>query len=85
MQPARRPRVDGAILAWPLFLAVVLVWPILWQPGHPLARDLVFVPEHAWTAATVGLGDASPRAIPLDAVVALLTMLVDGGLVRSVM
>ncbi len=84
MQPARRPRVDGAILAWPLFLAVVLVWPILWQPGHPLARDLVFVPEHAWTAATVGLGDASPRAIPLDAVVALLTMLVDGGLVARI-
>jgi hypothetical protein len=84
MQPARRPRVDVALLVWPLLLAVVLVWPILWQPGHPLARDLVFVPEHAWTAATVGLGDASPRAVPLDAVVALLTTLVDGGLVARI-
>ncbi|GCD89470.1 hypothetical protein [Nocardioides sp. LS1] len=74
----RRPR-DLALDAWPLLLAVVLTLPLLTHGGYPLARDLVFVPHQPWTDASVGLGDAAPRAVPLDAVVSLLTKLVDGG------
>lgn len=68
-----------AVTAWPLLLAVVLVLPLLTRPGHPLARDLVFVPRQPFTNATWGLGDVAPRAVPLDVVVAALTHVVDGG------
>lgn len=70
---------DWVVVAWPLALAVVLVLPLLTRPGHPLARDLVFVPRQPFTDATWGLGEVAPRAVPLDAVVAALTHLVDGG------
>lgn len=71
-----RPLVlDG----WPALLAIVLCLPLLTHGGYPLARDLVFVPHQPLTLASVGLGDSAPRAVPLDAVVALLTHVVDGG------
>ncbi|WP_395694577.1 hypothetical protein [Nocardioides sp.] len=80
------PRARRWVLdAWPLLLAVVLTLPLLRQPGHPLARDLVFVPHQPWTDAVLGLGDTPPRAVPLDAVVSVLTgHLLDGGLVARV-
>ncbi|MCW2791481.1 MAG: hypothetical protein JWO76_579 [Nocardioides sp.] len=77
-----RPSVRRSALlldAWPLLLAVVLCLPLLAHGGYPLARDLVFVPHQPWTLASVGLGDGAPRAVPLDAVVSLLTSVVDGG------
>ena len=66
-------------MAWPTFLSVALLWPLLSQQGHPLSRDLVFLPSQPLTWSAAGLADGSPRAVPLDAVVALLTSLVDGG------
>ena len=70
-----------ALDAWPLAVALVLSAPLLVHGGYPLARDLVFVPHQPWTEATFGLGGASPRAVPLDAVVSLLTAHgLDGGL-----
>jgi len=70
--------------AWPLLLALVLVAPLMVRSGHPLARDLVFVPRQPLTDATLGLGAGAPRAVPLDSVVALLTTLVDGGVLARV-
>lgn len=70
---------DWLVLLWPVALAVVLVLPLLTRPGHPLARDLVFVPRQPFTDSTWGLGDVAPRAVPLDSVVATLTHVVDGG------
>ncbi|MGZ4496124.1 MAG: hypothetical protein ACXVWZ_01485 [Nocardioides sp.] len=80
----RRRLPDLATDAWPLVLAVVLTLPLLTSSGYPLARDLVFVPREPWTDAVVGLGDAAPRAVPLDAVVSLLTHVVDGGVLARV-
>jgi hypothetical protein len=81
--PARkvssRPWQDWVVALWPPVLAIVLVLPLLITGGHPLARDLVFVPRQAFTDSTWGLGDVAPRAVPLDSVVATLTHLVDGG------
>ena len=64
---------------WPLALAVVMLAPLR-HPGHLLARDLVFVPHQPLTDAALGLGGAAPRSVPLDAVVAGATYVVDGGL-----
>ncbi len=88
MGPARRVSSrqwrDWAVALWPSALAVVLVLPLLTRPGHPLARDLVFVPRQPFTDSTWGLGDVAPRAVPLDSVVAALTHVVDGGVLARV-
>lgn len=84
MQQTRRRGVDALLHLVPPLLSVVLVWPLLADGGYPLARDLVFVPDHAWTPAAVGLGDGPPRAVPLDAVMAALTVVVDGGVLARV-
>lgn len=72
------------MLLWPPVLALVLVAPLMVRPGHPLARDLVFVPRQPFTDATWGLGDVAPRAVPLDSVVAALTHVVDGGVLARI-
>ncbi|GAA4720849.1 hypothetical protein [Nocardioides conyzicola] len=79
-------RGRGLLLdAWPLVLAVVLTFPLLTRSGHPLARDLVFVPHQPWTDASLGLGGSAPRAVPLDTVVSLLTAhVLDGALVARI-
>lgn len=85
MQRSRRVSATAVVLdAWPLLLAVVLCWPLLTGGGHPLARDLVFAPRPPWTDATLGLGDAAPRAVPLDALVSLASVAVDGRVLATV-
>lgn len=64
--------------AWVLGLTVVLTLPLWTSRGHGLARDLIFTPERPLTLDTVGLGSSLPRAVPLDAVLALGTQLVGG-------
>ena len=81
----RRPSGRSVVLdAWPLLLSLVLCWPLLTGRGLPLARDLVFVPRQPFTDASIGLGDAAPRAVPLDAVVALLSQAVGGEVLARV-
>lgn len=87
--PARRwssrPWQEWLVALWPPVLSVVLVLPLLTRPGHPLARDLVFVPRQPFTDSTWGLGDVAPRAVPLDSVVAALTHVVDGGVLARLL
>ena len=73
-----------ALDAWPFALAVLLCFPLLTRSGHPLARDLIFVPRQPLTDGSIGLGTGAPRAVPLDAVVALLSHVVDGGVLARV-
>lgn len=80
---ARRRR--AVVLGWPLLLGVVLLWPLLSRSGHPLSRDLVFLPQQPLTWATAGLADGSPRAVPLDSVMAVLTSVVDGGVLARLL
>ncbi|HEX3221385.1 MAG TPA: hypothetical protein VHR35_02365 [Nocardioides sp.] len=68
---------------WPLALTLVLLAPLR-HGGHLLARDLVFVPRAPLTDASLGLGGTAPRSVPLDAVVAVLTQVVDGGVLGRV-
>ncbi|MET9224415.1 hypothetical protein [Lentzea sp. NPDC003310] len=63
-------------------LALAALAPVL-MPGYVLVYDMVFTPEQPLNAAAFGLGDALPRAVPVDAVVALLTQVVPGQLVQK--
>lgn len=83
---SRVARTAGAVAvaAWPLLLALVLCAPMYAAGGALLARDLVFLPRQTWTDATWGIGDQSARAVPLDAVVAALTTVVDGRVLARV-
>ena len=59
------------------FLVVALLGPALgW--GYVLTYDLVFVPRQSLLPESVGLSDSLPRAVPQDAVVALLTHIAPG-------
>ncbi|SDF40018.1 hypothetical protein SAMN05216553_101447 [Lentzea fradiae] len=63
-------------------LALLALAPVLW-PGYVLVYDMVFTPEQPLNAAAFGLGDALPRAVPVDAVVALATQVVPGQVVQK--
>lgn len=65
-------------------LVLVLTGWLLWPQrhgGYGLGHDMVFTPHQPLNAGSVGLGSASPRAVPLDALVALASRLVGGQLV----
>jgi hypothetical protein len=75
----RRPPWD---VAWSALLTLVVLAPVL-RPGYVLSYDMVATPRQDLLPAAVGLGSAPPRAVPVDAVVALLTTVVDGQLVQK--
>ena len=77
-----RPLRRLVVPAWSVFLAVLALGPAL-GPGHVLAYDMISTPRPplGWRAA--GLGDALPRAVPQDLVVALLAQLVPGSVVQA--
>ncbi|WP_300676908.1 hypothetical protein [Nocardioides sp.] len=75
---ASRSRVVLPSVVWSLTLAVVMLGPAL-GPGFVLLRDMVFVPHlDLGRADVLGLGSALPRAVPSDAVVAVLDQVVGG-------
>ncbi len=61
-------------------LSALLLWPIT-RAGDLLGHDMVFTPRQPLDLASVGASSASPRAVPLDALVALAERVVDGALV----
>ena len=65
-------------------VAVALTWPMWTGGGYGLARDLVFTPRAPWTLDAIGMGTSLPRAVPLDAVLAAFTSVVDGAVVFRV-
>lgn len=66
-----------AVLGWPWLLALLVTAPLL-APGFVLSFDMVFVPRQDLLPATLGLSGALPRAVPVDALVALATSVVPG-------
>jgi hypothetical protein len=63
-------------------MALAVLAPLLGR-GYTLAYDMAFAPRHDLLPDTLGLGTALPRAVPADAVVALLTHVVPGDLVQQ--
>ncbi|MCW2817418.1 MAG: hypothetical protein JWR42_205, partial [Marmoricola sp.] len=69
--------------AWSLGLALLLLGPALGR-GYVLSYDMVWVPDLTLHPDVWGLGSGLPRAVPSDAVVALLDELVPGMLLQKV-
>lgn len=69
--------------AWIVGLALLILGPALGQ-GFVLSYDLVFTPRQDLLPATLGLGGGLPRAVPQDAVVALIETIVPGMYVEKV-
>lgn len=74
---------------WPARLmavavALLVTGPAL-GPGFVLLRDMVFVPRQDLDLDALGLGGALPRAVPVDAVMAVLTSVVPGELVQKLL
>ncbi|MBM6399486.1 hypothetical protein [Phycicoccus sonneratiae] len=78
----RRP--DLLLDLWVLLPAAVLAWPLLTRSGYPVARDLLFTPALPLRPEALGVGTGTPRAAPLDAVVAVLSLGVDGAVLGRV-
>lgn len=71
--------------AYSLLLALIVVGPLLGR-GYLLLRDAVSTPRSYLTDSALGLGDAAPRAVPQDALIAVLSAVVDGGvLVKAIL
>lgn len=76
MPDIRSPR----FAAWLASLtATTAICAPLWRPGYLLYRDAVATPRSFLTDTTLGIADAPPRAVPQDAVLALASTVVDGG------
>ena len=71
------PRLVGLVVS--LLAAVLLLGPALLWPGTVLRGDMVFVPHQPWKDAWLGLDGGVPRAVPMDALVSLVTYAVPGG------
>ena len=76
-----RERAHGLAVAGPgllaLALSLLLLGPAL-APGFVLTYDMVWVPDLDLGLPALGLGTALPRAVPSDAVVAVLDEVVPG-------
>ncbi|BAH53485.1 hypothetical protein [Rhodococcus opacus] len=75
-----RRRAPFAAAVYSLVLASVVLGPLL-GPGYLLLRDAVSTPRSYLTDSALGLTDAAARAVPQDALLAALSVFVDGGLV----
>ncbi|MFD8243807.1 hypothetical protein [Nocardia sp. NPDC059691] len=73
-------RTRAVVAAYSAAGALLVAGPLL-APGYLLLRDAVSTPRNYPTDAALGLGDAAPRAVPQDALLAALTSFADGGLV----
>jgi hypothetical protein len=73
----------GPVVLWAAALCALLFWPLT-RSGYLLGHDLVFTPHQPLDLASIGLSSASPRAVPLDALVALAERAVDGAAIGRI-
>ena len=78
----RRAWTSLLLPTWCIALAGLILGPAL-APGYVLTYDMVFVPRLDLTRDTLGLGGALPRAVPVDAVTALLTSVLPGDVLQK--
>ncbi len=71
-----------------LFAVSALLTALICAPmfgGHLIYRDAVAVPRFSLTPSAFGIDGSAPRAVPQDAVLGLLSRLVDGGWLVAVL
>lgn len=71
------------LVAWCAVLTIGIMAPLA-RPGFVLTYDMVTVPDQRLVPEALGLGSGLPRAVPQDAVLALLTTVVPGEVVYRV-
>lgn len=67
-----------------LVLTAAITAPLA-APGYLLIRDAVSTPRSYLTDAALGVGEAAPRAVPQDFFIAVMTVLVDGGILVKIL
>jgi hypothetical protein len=81
---AERPKTSRVVVpAWCAALTIGVLAPTL-APGFVLSYDMVFSPRHFLVPDALGIGTATPRAVPVDALLALLTLAIPGALLQKV-
>ncbi|MEU8157036.1 hypothetical protein AB0B94_25530 [Micromonospora sp. NPDC048986] len=79
--PARRRPDTLSLYAVAAAVTVVVLAPLA-APGHALLYDMVFVPRQPLTWDLVAPAQSLPRAVPMDALVSLVTQLMPGWVVQ---
>ncbi|MBQ1022226.1 hypothetical protein KBX71_30725 [Micromonospora sp. D93] len=79
--PVRRARDTLPLYAVAAAVTVLVLAPLA-APGYALLYDMVFVPRQPLTWDLVAPAQSLPRAVPMDALVSLVTQLVPGWLVQ---
>ncbi|MEU8410502.1 hypothetical protein AB0C19_30260 [Micromonospora sp. NPDC048842] len=79
--PVRRARHTLSLYAVAAAVTVVVLAPLA-APGYALLYDMVFVPRQPLTWDLVAPAQSLPRAVPMDALVSLVTQLVPGWVVQ---
>lgn len=74
----RATRDTAVVMGAAMLTVALLTWPLLADRGYPLAKDMVFTPDLPLSPQAVGLTSDAPRAVPLDAVVAILDSVTGG-------
>lgn len=81
---ARRTTLSRAVpVLYSAVLSALVLGP-LWGRGYLLLRDAVSTPRSYVTDSALGLTDAAARAVPQDWLIAVLSSVVDGGVVVKV-
>lgn len=80
MNPVRIHAHRWLLPMWCAFLTVAILAPLA-RPGFLLSYDMVTVPDQLMVPDALGLGSGPPRAVPQDAVLAVLTSVIPGAFV----
>ncbi|MFG2444140.1 hypothetical protein ACGFQG_14820 [Nocardia fluminea] len=78
-------RARALVAGYCALLTMLIVGPLAGS-GYLLLRDAVSTPRSFLTDSALGVGAAAPRAVPQDAVLAVLSPVIDGGiLVKAIL
>ncbi|MGW6697633.1 hypothetical protein [Nocardia sp. NPDC055049] len=78
-------RARALVAGYCALLTMIIVGPLAGS-GYLLLRDAVSTPRSFLTDSALGVGAAAPRAVPQDAVLAVLSPVIDGGiLVKAIL
>ncbi|WP_371856016.1 hypothetical protein [Nocardia alba] len=72
-------RARALVAGYCALLTMIIVGPLAGS-GYLLLRDAVSTPRSFLTDSALGVGAAAPRAVPQDAVLAALSLVIDGGI-----